>query len=137
VPHPGSIDIPDAFAPRLATTFGRALRRRCPYCGSRGVFAGPMTLKDRCPGCNTLFAYEDGYFLGSYAINVVFIIIFGIALVFSLIAFTDLSVLQMQILGVAIVVALPILMYPLTLMVWVALDITLHPPGDFSERPRT
>lgn len=116
---------------------GRALTRRCPYCGGGGIFSSYFSLKERCPHCNTLFAYEDGYFLGAYAINVVFIIFFGIALVFALIGLTDLDVLQMQILGVAIVVILPILVYPLAMALWIALDITLHPPGDFSERPRT
>ncbi len=53
-----------------------------------------------------------------------------------LIAGTDLSVLQMQIYGVALTVLMPILFYPLALLLWVALDISIHPPGDFSQRVR-
>jgi uncharacterized protein (DUF983 family) len=130
------VSIPDSVTPRFLTTFGRAFRGKCPYCGGGGIFRNFTTLHERCPNCETLFAYEDGYFLGSYAINVVAIIFIGVALVFGLIGLTDLSVLQMQIAGVAIVLILPILLYPLSLLVWMALDITLHPPGDFSHRPR-
>ena len=93
-------------------------------------------LRKRCPHCNTLYAYEDGYFLGAYAVSVIFIIVFGIALVFGMIGLTDFSVLQMQILGVIIVIAVPILLYPLSLLIWIAIDVALHPPGDFSERDR-
>ena len=53
-----------------------------------------------------------------------------------LIAGTDLSVLQMQIYGVALAVALPILFYPLALLLWVALDISIHPPTDARPRVR-
>lgn len=93
-------------------------------------------MKKRCPHCNTLFAYEDGYFLGAYAVNVISMIFLGIALVVGLIVLTHLPVLQMQILGAAIVIILPILFYPLSLLIWIAIDLALHPPGDFSDRPR-
>jgi uncharacterized protein (DUF983 family) len=130
------VQLPASGGARFLTAAGRGFRRKCPYCGGGGIFQSFSTLKKRCPNCHTLFAYEDGYFLGAYAVSVIFMIFFGIALVFGLIAFTDLSVLQMQILGVIIVVALPILIYPLSLLIWIALDVTLHPPGDFSQRSR-
>ncbi|MEJ7837797.1 MAG: hypothetical protein WKF81_03220 [Thermomicrobiales bacterium] len=130
------VDLADSRLSRFLQTFGRAFRRRCPYCGGRGAFANLSTLHKRCPSCGTLFAYEDGYFLGAYAVSLVFMIFFGIALVIGLIALTSLSVLHMQILGVVIVIALPILLYPLSLLIWIALDVTIHPPGDFSQRIR-
>jgi len=97
---------------------------------------GWFTLRKRCPGCNTLFEYEDGYFLGSYAINLVVTELLTVGIVVWLIAGTDLSVLQMQIYGVALAVLMPLLFYPLALLLWVALDISIHPPGDFSHRIR-
>jgi uncharacterized protein (DUF983 family) len=130
------VQLPSSGGARFLAAAGRAFRRKCPYCGGGGIFDNFTTLKKRCPNCNTLFAYEDGYFLGAYAVNVIAMIFLGIALVFGLIVLTDLSVLQMQILGVAIVIILPILLYPLSLLVWIAIDVTLHPPGDFSGRDR-
>lgn len=137
--HPGAsrpVSLPDTGGKRFLVTSGRALRRRCPYCGGRGVFKGFFTLKKRCPECNTLFEYEEGFFLGSYVINIGFTEIVAVLAVVWLIAATSLSVLEMQIYGVALAVALPILFYPLALLLWIALDLAIHPPGDFSKRIR-
>ena len=112
------------------------MRRRCPYCSAGSVFDGWFTLKKRCPGCGTRHAKEDGYFLGGYVINLGFTELLTVANVVWLIAGTDLSVLQMQIYGVALAVALPILFYPLALLLWVALDISIHPPTDARPRVR-
>jgi uncharacterized protein (DUF983 family) len=130
------VQLPVSGGARFLTAAGRAFRRKCPYCAGGRIFDDFISLKKRCPNCNTLYAYEDGYFLGAYAVNVIAMIFLGIALVFGLIALTDLSVLQMQILGVGIVVVLPILFYPLSLLIWIAIDLTLHPPGDLSGRDR-
>lgn len=130
------VSIPDAGLQRFVTTFSRAFRRRCPYCGAHGVFDGWFTLKKRCPECTTLYAHEDGYFLGSYVINLGFTELLTVGIVVWLIAGTELSVLQMQIYGVALAVLMPLLFYPLALLIWVALDVSIHPPRDFSHRVR-
>ncbi|MGI8963646.1 MAG: DUF983 domain-containing protein [Thermomicrobiales bacterium] len=109
----------------MTTTFGRALRLRRPYRGAGSVFEAWFTLKKLCPGCGTRYAREVGYFLGSYVINLGVIELLTVAIVVWLIAGTDLSVLQMQIYGVALAVAL---------LLCVALDISIHPPTD--SRPR-
>lgn len=113
---------------RLLTGGRRALTRRCPYCGGADIFRGWFGVKDRCPYCGTRYAYETGYFLGAYAINLVFTELLAVAVVISLIAFTDLSVLQMQIAAVFLAVGLPLLFYPTALLLWMALDIAFHPP---------
>ena len=100
------------------------------------MFAGWFTLKKRCPGCSTLFEHEEGYFLGSYVVNLGVTELLTVLIVVWLIAGTDLSVLQMQIYGVALAVLMPLLFYPLALLLWVALDLSIHPPGNFSYRIR-
>jgi uncharacterized protein (DUF983 family) len=134
--NPLPVSLPDTGAIRFLVAAGRGLRRHCPYCGGDKVYKDFFNLKERCPHCNTLFAYEDGYFLGGYAINVIVMMFLGVAIVIGLITLTDLSVLQMQILGVVIAVGLPILFYPPSLLIWVAVDVAVNPPGDFSKRPR-
>lgn len=131
------VSLPDSLPKRFAVTVGRALTRRCPYCGGRGIFKSYYTLKERCPACNTLFAYEDGYFLGSYVINLVLPGVLALIFVVLLIPFTDLSVLQIQLIAVGLAIALPVTFYPFAALLWVALDLTIKPPGDFSDRPRT
>ena len=50
----------------------RALLRRCPNCGSRGIFAGYVALKERCPSCGLrLHRGEHDYFIGAYLLNLV------------------------------------------------------------------
>ena len=118
-PHP---------APKMLLS--RAVTLRCPYCGGSRIFASWLTLKERCPRCNTLFEREDGYFVGGYAVNLIVaeFLAFGIVLV--LILFADLSVLQLQITGALLALGLPILFFPFSRTVWIALDLFLHSPGD-------
>lgn len=131
------VNLPDSAARRLLTGLGRAARKRCPYCGGGAIFQSWFTLKDRCPSCGTLYAYEDGYFLGAYAINLIVTEFATVALVIWLIAGTDLEVLPMQLIGISLAVALPLFFYPIALLIWIALDNTFHPPGASSGRQRS
>jgi uncharacterized protein (DUF983 family) len=119
---------------RFLQTLGRGALRRCPYCGGSHIFKTWFTLKDRCPNCNTLFAREEGYFLGSYPLNLGLTSIIAIAVVLWLIGLTDLSVLQMQVLAVVLVVGLPLFLYPYMLSLWMAIDLLIHP--DLASRER-
>lgn len=130
------IDLSDSALIRFWQTFTRGLLRRCPYCGGSGIFQGWFTLRERCPGCNTLFAFEDGYFLGSYVINIGLTSLIAIAVVIWMLASTTLTTLQMQGVAVALAVGLPLLLYPFSLSFWMMLDLLIHPPKDFSDRPR-
>jgi hypothetical protein len=85
----------------MTTSFGGACQCRCPYCGAGGVFEGWFTLKRHCPGCNSLFAHEDGYFLGSYAINLVVTELLTVGLVVWLIAGTNLGAVDAIVWGCA------------------------------------
>ena len=135
--HPRPVSLPKPAGRRLLAGSGRALGKRCPYCGGRAIFQGWFTLKDRCPGCGTLYAYEDGYFLGAYAINLIVTEFATVALVVWLIAGTDLDVLPMQLIGIGLAVGLPLFFYPIALLIWIALDNTFHPPGASSGRQRS
>ena len=121
---------------RFAQCLGRSLFRHCPYCGGGGIFKGWFTLKERCPHCNVLYEHEEGYLLGSYVVNIGLTAVLAIASVISLMVWSDLSVLQIQLIGAALAISIPIFLYPYTLLFWITLDLTIHPPGDFSQRHR-
>ena len=135
--HSRPVSLPDSAGGRLLAGLGRAARKHCPYCGGGAIFQGWFTLKERCPNCGTLFAYEDGYFLGAYAINLIVTELATVALVIWLIAGTELDVLPMQLLGISLAVGLPLFFYPIALLIWIALDNTFHPPGASSGRQRS
>lgn len=104
------------------------MRRRCPYCGGGGVFDGWFSLKRVCPHCQTRYAYEDGYFLGSYVVNIGVTELLTVLIVVWMIAATAMDVLQMQILGASLAIAMPMFFYPFALLIWIAIDITFHDP---------
>jgi uncharacterized protein (DUF983 family) len=121
---------------RFTQCLGRSLLRHCPYCGGGNIFKGWFSLKERCPHCNVLFEPEDGYLLGGYVVNIGLTAVSAIAIVISLMVWSSLSVLQIQIIGAALAIGIPIFLYPYTLLFWITLDLTIHNPGDFSQRHR-
>jgi uncharacterized protein (DUF983 family) len=116
----------------------RALTRRCPYCGSPGIYDGYFALRERCPRCGVRFEREEGYFLGAYALNLIVAEFLGLGLAIILIFKTDLRDLQLvwqELIAVALAVAFPVALFPFSRTVWIAMDLIFHPPGLGSERP--
>ena len=126
--RPELIDLPESPGWRFLVAAGRGLLLHCPYCGHGDIFNSWFSLKDQCPTCGITYAYEDGYFLGSYPVNLVATAIIATVTVISLIVWSGLSVLEMQIIGVTLAVGLPLFGYPFSLMIWAAIDIAFHPP---------
>lgn len=135
-PQHRPISLSDGAGQRFLQCSGRSFMRRCPYCGGGGIFNGWFSLKERCPHCNVLFEPEDGYLLGGYVVNIGITAVAAIAIVITLMVVTELSVLQIQLIGAALAIGIPVFFYPYTLLFWITLDLTIHPPGDFSQRHR-
>lgn len=130
-------DIPRKPGDRARVVLSRALRRRCPYCGGGGIFAGWWTLRERCPSCQVQFVREDGYFLGAYALNLVFAEFLGLGIALYLLFGTDLGDLPLgwqMVLAGGLAVIFPILLFPYSRTIWMALDLMFNPPGDDPER---
>lgn len=52
-----------------STLVQRALRLRCPRCGTGRLFSGWFTMPERCRACGFRYERAPGYFLGSSYIN--------------------------------------------------------------------
>jgi gluconolactonase len=50
-------------------TLVRAVRLRCPNCGTGKLFRGPFRMHDACSACGASFKREQGFYLGSIYIN--------------------------------------------------------------------
>jgi uncharacterized protein (DUF983 family) len=125
-------DLPPDTWDRFLVTMRRAISRRCPYCGGLGVFDGYFTLRERCPTCGVTFEREEGYFLGGYALNLVVAELVGLGLAIFLLFNTDLRELDLiwqEVIAVALAVAFPLILFPFSRTVWIALDLVLHPPA--------
>ena len=130
-------DLPRDTWTRSVVTMRRALGRRCPYCGSPGVYDGYFALRDRCPRCGVWFEREEGYFLGAYALNLIVAELLGLGLAIVLIFKTDLRDVQLiwqEIIAVALAIAFPVVLFPFSRTIWIAMDLIFHPPCHGSER---
>lgn len=108
---------------------GRAVRRRCPRCGSDGIFATYMELVERCPGCGHRFERESGYWVG--AMIVVTTITFGLFILIlvggMLITWPDVPWGWLLGITVAANLVLPVIAYARSKTIWAALDLSWHP----------
>ena len=110
----------------------RGLVRRCPFCGHKPIFDSYFKLKDRCPNCGHKFRQEEGFYIGAYALN--FIVTEGLLLLF-LVPYIvissrdpqfELSVLPFAAAAVVAAVVGPILFFPFSRSLWIAIDLTLR-----------
>ena len=108
----------------------RAILRRCPNCGARGIFAGYTRLRDRCPVCSLrLQRGESDYFIGAYLLNLVAVELLFAALLGGVIIatypHTPWRLLQWG--GLALMIAGAVLCYPFALSLWLAADLIFRP----------
>jgi uncharacterized protein (DUF983 family) len=102
----------------------RGLTRRCARCGSGKLFRGWFKMVDDCPRCGLHFEREAGYFAGALAINLVlvgglFTIVFITMLVLTV---PDIPVGLTLAVCIPIVALGPIVAYPFSKTLWVAVD---------------
>ena len=111
------------------TLLFRGLTRRCPICGGRKIFSGWYTIKDACPTCGYRFERESGYWVGAIIVNTAFTFAL-FALVFAVAIFAtipDVEWVPLLIVAATTNVVFPILFYPFSKTLWMALDIYFHP----------
>jgi uncharacterized protein (DUF983 family) len=113
----------------LGTMVKRALRRRCPVCGGRDIFASWAGLKERCPTCGYRYYRENGYWVSAIIVNTAVIeSIFGIMFIAIVLATApEVEWGPLLILGAVTNLLFPIFFYPLSKTVWVAIDLYVHP----------
>lgn len=110
--------------------FSRALLLRCPVCGNGGIFVSWFKIKERCPHCGFVFGRgESGYQLGSMALDLVIPLIIWFVSFFAILYFTwpnpPWALLQWG--SVVLMIALPLLLYPVSHTLAIALDVLVRP----------
>jgi uncharacterized protein (DUF983 family) len=122
---------PDTSRKTAGVLLWRAMRRRCPNCGWANVFASYFTLKERCPKCGMLLERGEGdYFLGAYALNLIGVeVILALSfLIVMIVTWPNPPWNALQYGGVALAALVPIISYPFTKTIWLALDLIFRPP---------
>ncbi|TML86335.1 MAG: DUF983 domain-containing protein [Actinobacteria bacterium] len=116
----------------MARPLGRALLRRCPRCGAGGLFTRWFTMAERCPRCGMRFEREEGFFLGAYVVN--FAVTEGLLLVLLMAyvlvqanASDGVPVLPVVLATVSAAVLMPLVFYPVSRTIWVAVELVMRP----------
>jgi uncharacterized protein (DUF983 family) len=123
-------------APSRAKILGWGLTKRCARCGSGHLFRRYLTMVDDCPRCGLHFEREPGYFAGALAINIMLVgAIFAVVFVALLVATVpDVPVVPLLIVLVPIMAIGPIVFYPFSKTIWVAVDRAFLQRLDPNER---
>lgn len=112
------------FPQSRAVFIWRGLTNACPRCGSRKTHTKYFSPRTSCPRCSLKFEKEQGYWTGSLAINMILTGgLVAISLVTGLIATApDIPVVPLISLILPIAIFVPILIYPVTHTIWMAID---------------
>ena len=110
--------------------------RRCARCGSGHLFHRYLTMVPDCPRCGLHFEREHGYFAGALAINIIAVGgLFAIVFVALLVATVpDVPVVELLVVLIPIALFGPIVYYPFSKTVWVAVDRAFLQRLDPNER---
>lgn len=124
--------------PPVLRMVGRGLTRRCPLCGGAGLFHRWVEPRGSCPRCQLkLDRGEDDFFLGAYTLNflAVELVLVGFLLAGLLLTWPDVPWRALLWIGAPLMVLTPVVTYPLSRLVWLAIDLTMRPPTplDFPE----
>ena len=118
---------------------GALLRLRCPICGKGKLFRGYFDSPVRCPSCGYFFMRESGYFLPHVAIGYAFTVVAALGswpVLYYVFGIRN-PVLTLSVM-IAVAVFFGIWFVRYSKVLWLALDLTLHPPHseDFESRGR-
>jgi hypothetical protein len=111
----------------------RGAVKRCPRCGSGGIFRTYFHLKERCPKCGYRFVREAGAFTGGLLMAWVFTLALMILPLLIYVFWRgisgrdDIAFLPFAIASLAFAVVVPIVGYPFTSSTWAAIDLATRP----------
>lgn len=137
---PPAIDDPHAGAgpfdidEHRLVAFLRGCRKHCPVCNSGGLFTRWFTLAERCPRCDLRFERIEGHWTGDLGINT--IVSFGTLLLALIVGFLlswpEAPGIGLFIVAVGIAGLVPLLFFPFSKTIWLAIDLIFRPlePGE-------
>lgn len=111
--------------------FVRALLLRCPRCGGRQLFVSWFKLKDRCAQCSLPLERGEAhdYWIGGMMFNIVLSEMVAVILVGGAILLTwpDVPWRPVWFGAIALMLAAPFLLFPVSRLVWLAFDLQFRP----------
>jgi uncharacterized protein (DUF983 family) len=115
---------------QTARLFGRAAVVSCPYCGGRPVLVHWLKLRERCAHCGLgLERGEHDHFTGAMLFNFIIseLIFAALFMGYVIAAWPNVNWDTAQWVLVAMIAAAPVVMYPVSKLIWLAFDLMLRP----------
>lgn len=120
--------LPLATLPELV---GRALRLRCPRCGAAGIWRSWFTMRHACPTCGQVLERGEtsDFWVGAYLINLVVAELSAVVIagVMWIVLGGRASFNLLWGASMALAILMPILFYPFSRDLWLALDLHFRP----------
>lgn len=119
---------PTGNEPSPGRAFLRGLTRRCPRCGSRGLFRRWLRIRERCPRCALRLEREEGGFLGAITINYAVTTLAWIVLliVWLVVDLPDISVVPLTVASIVLVAVFPVFFFPFAKTIWATIDYLVY-----------
>jgi uncharacterized protein (DUF983 family) len=117
---------------RARTMLGRALRLRCPVCGSGSLRRHWLAFLPVCPRCALrLDRGQPDFFIGAYLVNLIVaeLIVAGFIGLVAIATWPGVPWTAMLYGGAGLAVLGPLLTYPFSRLGWLAIDLTFQPAG--------
>lgn len=126
------MDVPAGWRPTTsrARLFARGLTRRCARCGQGRLFHRWTAMVDACPRCGLVFEQEEGYWVGALTIATVAALLVSAAAIVTVTILTwpEIPMAPVMAVGVIGMILFPILFYPFSKTLWVAIDLAFFNP---------
>jgi uncharacterized protein (DUF983 family) len=107
----------------------RGLFRRCPLCGSGGMFETLFRVRPRCPRCNFPIHREEGHWLGAIGINtiVTFTLLFLTMVTSFLLTIEDRRAAAVFVPCFLVAGLTPLVFFGSSHTLWSAIDLAMRP----------
>lgn len=115
--------------PTIPRLLARGAAKHCPRCGQSHLFRRWFTMVPMCPGCSLPFDREPGWVLGAMTINTAwtFVAILVTMLAGFVLTYPDIDAFWVSVAAGAAAVITPVVGYPFSKTVWIAIDLALVP----------
>lgn len=117
----------------------RAVTLRCPACGARGMVQRWLRVGPACPTCRqSVDRPEPGYYLGALMVNLVLAELLLATAVLTVVLMSWPAVPWTTVLygGATMMLLAPVASYPVTKLIWLAIDLRLQPELGTDTRER-
>lgn len=114
-----------------STLLRRGATKRCPVCGQGHLFRQWVRMAPSCPRCGLGFARAPGQWLGSWFINVCVVqtVVIGVLAIGVGVTWPDPPIVPIGIGAALSAVVVPLLFFPFSRTLWVAIDLVMTPLG--------